>query len=412
MNGERHRGVFWDPTDDAAPIPGTLEVRDDGELRVEVFGSLPRRATGNEPRTLHAQLVKNPYGSAATLFHCFHTGGEFGSAGPAEKWLSERGLFGPEHLADDARFDRIALEVSGLEAFVGEAPPIFERAAAMANKHPAPFNVKRIAADGLSFTFEWAVSGKWGHRSLELRQRPRLRVQLTESLSVDDLVRRVVVPLELWFTLNQPSLARLQSVTVGPNTQLVGLRVPPPDDEAREPHFSELLFRLRDLAENGDELSRIRHFADRQHPFVVAFMSSERATDNYVEDRVQGELVALSHLAGELAQPVDELPSEPERSSYLPPIEVLALPRLLRHLLSPSVAAALEISSVDEFVTQVARSFRWASYLTGESPGGEVLVSQLYKLRRLTQLRALTLMGFERSAVEQRIADAFRRRGR
>jgi hypothetical protein len=428
MSAGRYRGLFWPPEGD--PVPGSLEISDSGDLHVELQGQLleEQGAFGGpeEAARIEGEIADSPFpGPFVTLFHCLRTMERFGTGGTLEQWLAHRALIGNEAVEPEALFERVTLSIRGLDAFLGEVPPLGDFRSKVLRIPEAQTEVGRLTAGDWKVIFGWRTSRHWGATHFRLNQSPFIEIELERPCSVDEVLREVVPVFEAILTIAMQAHARIEQITVGSSRErgayrVLGPRVEAPVTSDREPHEPELLFRLADMPGGHVLIERVRQLFSRHPEFTAIFLGTERAPRYpYVEDRMRVSVLALAHITNVFPEVgarakgwITALENAPAQvQAFLPSAALVAVPELVRELLTPGLCEALGVSSKESFVEGIGPAFRWATLREGTRVSGRDQLRLSHQLRALIHLSLLRFLGFEHEEAERRMVRSIKQLG-
>jgi hypothetical protein len=427
MSTGRHRGRFWSPGGDT--VPGTLEIAESGDLRLEVQGRILEGHSwsggAEETAQIEGEIVHIPLlGSAVTLFRCLRTKFRFGAGGPEEHWFAHRALIGRTAVQPDAVFTRVTMSIRGLTPFLGRAPSLGDWESQHIQLPPLRTDVERFTAGDWKVCFGWATNRRGSSTYLEVKQEPFIEVELAQPCSVDAILSEIVPVFEAILTMTLQAHARIESITVSSSHErdtyrVLGPRVGAPTAPEREPDAYELLFSLAELPEKHALIERGRQLFAQYSEFTALFLGHERVPPRYVEDRMRGSVLALAHLAGlfpaashHAREWLSSLEHVPEQvRAFLPPAALVAVPEITRELLTPGLCKALGVASRESFIEGVGLAFRWATLREGIQASGREMLRLHHQLRALMHLALLRYLGFSPEEAERRIVRSIEERG-
>ncbi|HEX8699479.1 MAG TPA: hypothetical protein VF815_11625 [Myxococcaceae bacterium] len=419
MSTSRHRGRFWSPGGDT--VPGTLEISESGDLRLEIQGRIHEghSTIGGTDETVQiaGEIAHSPVpGPTVTLFRCVRTKFRFGTGGSEEHWFAQRALIGRSVVKPDAVFTKVTMSIRGLAQFLGRVPALGDWETPVIHLPSPRTEVERFTTSDWTVTFGWKTSSRGNSTYLEVKQSPFIEVELAQPCSVDAVLGEIVPIFEAILTMTLQAHARAESITVsssdGRDTYHVfGPRVGAAAAAEGEPHQIELLFSLAELPEKHALIGRVRQLFSQYPEFTALFLGHERAPPRYVEDRMRGSVLALSHLAGlfpaashQARQWLDSLEHVPVQvRAFLPSAALVAVPELARELLTAGLCTALRVTSKESFVEGIGLAFRWATLREGVQASGRDMLRLHHQLRALTYLVLLRYLGFAPDEAERRI---------
>lgn len=427
MSTGRYRGLFWSP--EGEQVPGTLELSDSGELRVELQGRLIGESRSldefDEVARIEGEIAASPFpGSMVTLVHCLWTKRQSGRGGSWEEWLAQLALIGNDIVEPDAVFDRVIISLRGLGAFIGKKPPLGDFQGKVIQIPESPTKVEQITVGEWKVVFGWLSSMEPGAVTLRLNQSPFIEITLEKPLPVDEILGKVVPVFEAILTIALRAYARVEQITVGSSREkdayrVLGSRVDVPIESGREPREFEFLFRLEDKLGGHMLIERVRRLFSQHPGFTDTFLGYERAPPRYVEDYLRATVLALAHLTGAFPDiserwrwrltTLKDVPAQVR--AFLPSAGLVAVPELARELLTPGIGEALGVSSKEAFIESIGPAFRWAMLREGTDASGRDLLRLNHQLRALLHLALLRLLGFEHEEAEQRMVHSIQQRG-
>ncbi len=368
-----------------------------GELVLQLRGSMNRGPLDLKPVPIVGELAEVPYSdSSVSLIQCLQTGGRFGTGGTQESWWAHRGLFGPRRLSEDATFSAVEMGISGLRAFVGE-PSVSVRA--ITTEAP-PQVFAQIDCDDWTGKLEMQSRIHAAGDDVTLTRTPAFSIQFREALRSEAILEEVIPVFEFILTLSRREHASVETVHLTNGRErfeLLGPRFRAPQSSTR-PASSDLLFKLSDLSSLSEVITRAREIFRTRPAFTAVYLGNERSPPRYAEDRLRSAVVALAHL-GETTAP-DGADSS-EDSDFRAPASLLAVPKVIASLVTPTLSQSLGMGSPADFARAVAKAYRWSTYQEGPRVEGVDLVAITRQLRALIHVRALALFGIAYERAEQ-----------
>jgi hypothetical protein len=427
MSADRYRGLFWSPEGD--PVPGALEISASGTLHVEIQGQLlekhSRWGESDEAARIHGEISDSPFpGPVVTLFRCLPTQREFGPGGSLERWLAHRALIGDEVVESDAVFERVTLGIRGLAAFLGDAPSLVDVENDIIQIPDFWTEVERLTIGDWKVGFGWRTNRHWDATHVKLEQSPFIQIELGRPHSVDEVLSDVVPVFEALLTIALQAHARVEQILVSSSDEqnayrVLGQRVEVAGTSNRRLDRSKLLFLLADMPGGHALIERVRQLFAQHPEFTAIFLGHERAPPHYVEDRLRVSVLTLAHCTpvfpgvGERArQWLTALENAPAQvRAFLPSAALVAVPELVRELLTPNLCEALGVRSKESFVEGIGPAFRWATLREGTQDPGRELLRLNHQLRALLHLSLLRFLGFEPEDAERRMVHFIKQRG-